>query len=251
LKIGAVVLAGGNVPEKLKPFCKYRALLKLNDRYVLDYLTDTLSKSQYIKTCAYVTPIESHNNLSHLQGKLIPAGNSIMDNIFAGFDALKDDNFDFIILITGDLPLLTVDGLNNFISDSISSGGEITYPIIPKNVCDKRFPGGKRTYVKIIDGIFTGGNAFLMKSDIIKDRANLIQKLFNARKNPATLAKILGFSTIVKMPLGKLTIKGLEDVASKAIGAPVKAVISNDAGLGFDIDKPEDIETALKEVSRK
>ena len=65
------------------------------------------------------------------------------------------------------------------------------------------------------------------------------------------MAKILGFSTIIKMLFGKLTIKGLEDVASRAIGAPVKAIISDDAGLGFDIDKPEDLETASREVNRK
>jgi hypothetical protein len=251
LKIGAVVLAGGDVPEKLKPYCTHRALLKLNDRFVLDYLNDIIVSSKYISTCVFVTPVESHYFLSHLPGKLISAGNSIMDNIFAGFDALKDNNLDYIILITGDLPLLTIEGLNGFITDSIKSGGEITYPIIPKDICTQRFPDGKRTYVKIIDGIFTGGNAFLMKSDIIKDRAKLIQKLFNARKSPSALAKILGIATIIKMIFGKLTLKGLEDVASKAIGVPVKAIISNDAGLGFDIDKPEDIETALREVSRK
>lgn len=250
MKIGAVILAGGNVPEKLKPFCDYRALLKLNDRYVLDYLSDIIVRTPQITACVYVIPKEAHSDLQHLPGKLISAGNTIMDNIYAGCDALKDEHTDYIILITGDLPLLTTSGLETFINQSILSEGSITYPIIPRKICEKQFPGGKRTYVKIIDGIFTGGNAFLMKSDILKERANLIQKIYSARKNPMALAKILGVSTIIKMLLGKLTINGLENVASKAIGASVKAIISHDAGLGFDIDKPEDLETALKEVNR-
>ncbi len=250
IKIGAVILAGGSVPEKLKSFCEYRALLKLNDKYILDYLSDSISKSNCISTSVFVTPIETHLKLAHLPGKLITAQKTIIDNIFAGCDALKNENIDYIILITGDLPLLTLKGLNDFIEKSIISAGEITYPIISQQTCETQFPGGKRTYVKLIDGVFTGGNAFLLKHDIIKNKATLFQKIFDARKSPLALAKILGIGTIIKMLFGQLTIKGLEKVASQAIGAPVRAIISNDAGLGFDIDKPEDIETALMEVNK-
>ena len=51
-RIGAVVLAGGQVPPSLAHRCDYRALLKVRGRYLLAFLFDTLRAAPSIVATA-------------------------------------------------------------------------------------------------------------------------------------------------------------------------------------------------------
>ncbi|MHB9107126.1 MAG: NTP transferase domain-containing protein [Armatimonadota bacterium] len=251
-RIGAVVLAGGHVPATLAHLCDHRALLQLNGRYLLDYLLETLQAMPSVVATAIVAPAEALPSLSALPGYRVAAGASIVENMQRGANALIDEKVTHLLFVTGDIPLVTPEGLENYIRNSLASRAALTYPIIPREASEIRFPGARRTYVRLREGTFTGGNAIFATANLLDDKAELIQGLYAARKQPVKLAKLLGLGTVLRLLTGTITLPYIEAVATRILGAPARAIISPHPEIGFDVDKLDDlvaVERALAEKS--
>jgi molybdopterin-guanine dinucleotide biosynthesis protein A len=240
-RIGAVVLAGGRVPKKLAHLCEHRALLTLQGRLLLDYLLDTLRGVTGLVDIAVVAPDGALPALAHLPAQRIAAGDSIVENMQRGAKALAGHGLTHLLFVTGDIPLVTVEGIETYITASVATGAALTYPVIPREASEARFPGAKRTYVKLQEGTFTGGNMILTDAHLLDDKGGLILDLFNARKSPLKLANILGWGTVFRLLTGTLALPYIEGVAARILTAPARAVICPHAEIGFDVDKPEDL----------
>ncbi|MEI7834415.1 MAG: hypothetical protein WCJ56_14605, partial [bacterium] len=86
-------------------------------------------------------------------------------------------------------------------------------------------------------------------ADFFTDKQQLIEDVYNARKAPLKLVGLLGWGTLARFLAGTADLATLEQVASRILHAPARAIISHHAELGFDVDKPEDlaaVEIALK-----
>jgi CTP:molybdopterin cytidylyltransferase MocA len=240
-KIGAVVLAGGDVPPTLVNLCAYRALLRLRGRYMLDYLLETLRTVEPIVETVLLIPEPTLSELDGLPGLKVASSDIFSENLRRGSEALSSYDLTHLLFVTGDIPLVTPAGMDDYIRASIESDAAITYPIIPKFACERRFPGARRTYVRIREGIFTGGNAIVTRVHQLDLIYDLIQRLYLARKNPMKLAGILGWVTVFKMLTGTLNLPYLEALATRILGAPVRALITEHAEIGFDVDKADDL----------
>jgi GTP:adenosylcobinamide-phosphate guanylyltransferase len=246
--IGTVVLAGGKVPASLADRCAHRALLAIGGRPMLGYVLEALRNTPEVTASVVVAHPEVLAAFPGVPETLLPAGETIVDNMQRGAAVLAERGATHVLFLTGDLPLITPAALKAYIDVSLVSGASLTYPIIPREASEARFPGAKRTYVKLKDGTFTGGNAIFTVAGLLNDKAVLIQSLYNARKDPLKLAGILGWSTVFGLLGGTLTLARIEQVATRVLAAPAKAVITPHPELGFDVDKPADIaavETAL------
>lgn len=241
-RIGAVVLAGGPVPKSLAALCTHRALLPLGGRFIIEYILDALAGTPEICATAVVVPAEAHEALGKYVPLLVDAGDTLMVNMARGAQALAEAELTHLLFITGDIPLITPAALSSYLQESLATGADFTYPIIPSTDSEARFPGAKRTYVKIRDGVFTGGNAVFASAHFFTDKQQLIEDVYNARKAPLKLAGILGWDTLARFLAGSIDLARLEVVASRILGAPARAIISHYAELGFDVDKQEDLE---------
>ena len=241
IRIGAVLLCGGAVPPSLAGHCRHRALLRVQGRLLLALLLDTLRKSARVFDSVVVAPAEALAELEELTARTAPSGGKLVETMQAGVAVLAPMQPTHILFITGDIPLVTVEGLDGYLHASLASGAALSYPIIPKASCEQRFPGTRRTYVKIHEGVFTGGNAILCSQQHLPQVYALVEDLYAARKNPLKLAHILGWPTVLRMLTGQLTLPYLEAVASRLLAAPVRAIITESAEIGFDIDKAEDL----------
>jgi hypothetical protein len=240
-RIGAVVLAGGRVPTDLAHRCAHRALLRVGEQYLLTGLLATLAQTAVIGALATVAPREALSPLQGLPGRFVPAGDTLVANMRAGAHALADFAPTHLLFVTGDLPLLTVAGLEAYIAASLASDAALTYPVIPRAATEARFPGAKRTYVRLREDTFTGGNLLWTTTRLLDDQQALIQALYAARKSPFRLAHYLGWRTVVHLLTGTLTLPYLEGVASRLLAAPARAIITPHPELGFDIDKAADL----------
>jgi len=249
-RIGAIVLAGGGVPASLAGHCSHRALLRLGDRLLLDYLLKAVAQVPGLAGISIVAPAEALGELASLPGHKIAAGDSIVENMQLGAAPLRANGVTHLLFITGDIPLVTPEGLTDYINLSVQSGAELTYPIIPRAACEARFPGAKRTYVRLTDGTFTGGNLIFTTATLLDDKQALIQGLYAARKHPIKLAQILGWSTVFRMVTGKLSLSNIEAVGTRILCGPVRAIITQYAEIGFDVDKPEDLAAVEQALAR-
>src|SRR5690606_15700089 len=166
-------------------------------------------------------------------------GATLVDNLRIGFAALPGAGR--ILVVTSDLPLLTRPAVEDFLSRAAEAGGDFHYPIVERAVYEAAFPGSRRTWVRLRDGTFTGGNLFLAEARVAAGALDLVERFYANRKNPLGLARLLGLGTIAAYLFGRLTVARLEARVSAMVGSRGRALVTPYAEIAFDVDRPEDL----------
>lgn len=246
--VDAVVLAGGEDRGEIaqETGVSHRPLLEVGGRPMIQRVLAALRGAVAVQRVVLVAPGAVQAVVGEeAVDERVDAGESFVDNIERGI-AATSPAVDFVLVITGDLPLLTPAAVNDLIQQSLASRQDVAYPIIPKDSCERAFPGAKRTYVKVREGVFTGGNGVVAARDFFELRRELIRRLFESRKNPIKLASMFGLGFVLGLLTGRLSIPQLEARAGEIIGGRVAAIISTHPELGFDVDKLDDLNLARR-----
>ncbi|HEY3298474.1 MAG TPA: NTP transferase domain-containing protein [Armatimonadota bacterium] len=247
-KLPAVILAGA--PADAETAAKYgidsRAAIPVAGKMMAEYIVEALCQSSHIADVTVVGNIDCAGVT-----RTIPPGNSLIENLVAGVKASSpEDDGQLVLVATSDIPLITSQAIDDLIGRCTDPNVDFYYPIIPKEANEKRFPEMKRTYAKLAEGTFTGGNIMLMKSGFVTRNADVIRDVFSARKSVIRLAKMIGFSTLVRAVIaqtiwpGAINLPLLERTAGRILNARVKAVQTPFAEIGADVDDAEQIKFA-------
>ena len=255
MQYDAVILAGGRAPW-LQEMCgtEHRCLAPLAGRRMVDYIIDALQKSGCIRRIVIATNADA---IAQLEGTL-PEGVStclsegdMPATAYAAAMALGEDCSESILFACDDIPLLTSEGVQDFLRQCADTPGKgIYYAIIPKEACLKRFPDAKRTFGTVTDGTFTGGNLMLITKEVVINSQQLGREIFALRKSPFGLANWLGWSFILKAVFRRLSISAAEERFSQIMHTPSKAIITEYAEIGMDVDKPVDLKLIEQYLSK-
>jgi hypothetical protein len=165
-------------------------------------------------------------------------------NLLQAVETLRLAEDEYLLISACDIPFLTPGAIDDFLENCIP-GSHVYYPIVRRAACEQRFPGVKRTYARLREGTFTGGNLFLVQVKVLQPLAEQIERFFLLRKSPLRLAQLLGYGLLGRFLLsslfGTLPLRVLERRVEELAGIRVKAVISNYAEIGTDIDKVGDL----------
>lgn len=241
-----IVLAGTSKPSKLteNEGVKNKAFVSIHKHVMLNYVITALEKVSEIEKIVVVGPyddIKKHLTLSDTL-LAVDEGDTLVDNLKFGLKALSSPKN--CLIVASDSAFLTKQSISNFIKAAYPFDKAIYYPIISQEDTENKFPGVKRTYAKLSEGEFTGGNVFLVDTTQMKLVLPKLNHFFELRKSPLRLAGALGADFILKFLTKKLTIKEVEERFESLFSVSAKAIISKDAELGTDVDKPEDLELA-------
>ena len=241
-----IVLAGTSKPSDLtrSEGVENKAFITINNAAMITYVINALQKVSEIDKIVIVGPKKylktifiNSNNLH-----IVDEGNSLLDNIKLGLQAI--DTSKHCLIVTADLIYLNVSSVLNFIDACQPLSKDIYYPIINRSHTELKFPGVQRTYFKLAEGEFTGGNIFMVDPAQMNLILPQINRIFDMRKSPLKLASILGFNFIIKFISRKLTIEEVENRIVSLFSVSAKVVIVKDAELGCDVDKVEDLDLA-------
>ena len=247
MEYDVMVLGGGEAPEGLEQHTDYgtKATLKLGDRLMIEPVVDALCGARGARRVLVVGHADPLEKLIGAKvWKIAPPGGAMFETLRVGLDTFKDS--EFIMVSTCDIPLITADMVSRFADAAERSGGDICYSVIEKSTFDRAYPATKRTYGKMKDGVFTGGNLVLLRPRVLLDNWHRIEAVIAARKSPIKLARQIGVWFIILLLLRQLRIKAVEDKIESMIGAKMKAVIVHDAEIGIDVDKVVDYELVLQ-----
>ncbi|UMZ75265.1 nucleotidyltransferase family protein [Natranaerofaba carboxydovora] len=239
----AVILAGSQKsPEETDgDFYKNKALIKLNGYPMITYIINALSKAEEISEINIVGPKDSLGHiLKDYEVNILPEDGTVLDNILLAAETLAVNEGESILLVTSDIPLITPEAIENFLSKCEGSY-DLYYPVIDKTENDKRFPELNRTFVKFKEGHFTGGNVFFINPRKVKQCYDKVQKIIFFRKKPVKLAMLLGITFLFRLLTGQLSISQVEKKVSNLLNIQGKAVITPYPELGTDVDKEEDL----------
>lgn len=245
LMIDAIILAGGGKQSDLtrENNVDNKAFIEINGKPLVSYVLEALAFSGEVGRIAVVGPVERLAPLVEKYGVIaVPEAEDITGNIQAGFDALEPDGH--FLVVTADIPLLTARAVQDTIALCRPFDADFYYPIVTKEASEARFPGIKRTYAALKDGVFTGGNLFVLSPAVLKKAMPKIRQIFALRKSPVKLAASLGPVFIVKLLARQLTIRELEKKVQALLGINGKAIITDYPEIGVDVDKPSDLAVA-------
>lgn len=246
-KLDAVVLAGADIHGSLAACTDtpYEAMIDIQGRPMVEYVVDALRGSAHVGRVVVVGP--EHVLGPVLDGKVYrvaQSGNSIVENLLIGIEMLQAEGK--ILVVTGDIPLLTTAAIDDFIARCAGLAADICYPICRKETNEGKYPGVHRTYATVREGTFTGGNIFILHAEVIIKWRRQIERAVAVRKSVIGMAKLLGFRMMVKFLLGRLSLREIEDRVAQVLGCPVKAVETDYPEIGVDVDKPSDLELVTR-----
>lgn len=234
--VNAVVLAGDCEDNG-----NSKALIKISSKYMVEYVIESLRNSG----CVDRILIVGHDALKEKVGdkvdEFVQARGDILDNAMAAANSAGKDGMPFIIC-TSDIPMVKGEAIRDFVEECRDRNLEFGYPIIDKRLNDLKYPTVKRTYVKMKGGTYTGGNVLYLKPRIInifKDKARFIIK---NRKKPLKMGRVLGFTFLVKLAMGRLSVESVESWLYKKFKVRCGAVITQYPEIGNDVDKASDFE---------
>lgn len=246
----AIILAGGETPELLKAALgsqapAERALLPVLGRPAIEYVLESLCDVPQIDQVVVVGLPGTLELVSRVapEAVRVQAANSLTDNVLAGMEAAQSKQF---LLCTCDIPLVTGRTWREFLEKADKQNLAAAYPIAEKGAVERMFPGGKRTYAPLIEGTFTGGNAFVLQPENEAQLSQLIDAAYRVRKNPLGMARLLGWGFLWKALRKKLSMFELQNKMSELLQCRAGAVIMDDVTIAFDIDKKEDYDLAEK-----
>lgn len=245
MKLDVVILAGApnNGPLKRVSDTEHEALIKIARLPMVEYVLKAVNQAKYTGRVAVVGPKkELEESIQEKVDIFIEAGYSIKDNILRSLAAFEDRS-DYILLMTSDIPLITAEVIDKYIEACLQDGkADLYYPIIPRECNLEKFPMSRRTYFQLAEGVFTGGNMVIVKPDIFTGTGDLLDKVIALRKKPWKLSRLLGIKFILRFVTGNLSIVEIEDKVAKITGYRGHFMITEDAEIGFDVDKPSDLE---------
>ena len=241
----ALILAGGQAPPELVAAtgCSDRALIELDGQPMIGHVLAALRDTPGIDRIAVVGAPELAAKLGEIAAGVtfVESSGRMVDNAITGLRAIGAE---LTLITTCDVPMVTSATFQEMIEGFQRQKLEAAYAICSRQVCEKAFPTGQRTYAKLQDGDFTAGNAVIVPGSIVERLAEVFDTFYRARKNPVAMAKLLSTSLLVKYLTRRLSVQGAECKMAELLGCNAGAVQMLDATIAFDIDKPDDLRVA-------
>ncbi|NLC38849.1 MAG: NTP transferase domain-containing protein [Clostridia bacterium] len=241
----AVVLAGSSKNRLLQQDGQVgnEALIPIGNKMMVEYVVEALKGSGKIGKIVIAGPVRELSNFYRDEPRisLVDQGPSQVASLINGLELLIPAAGQRVLVATADIPLLTTEAIDHFLEYCSAKEGDLFYPIVPKEVNEKYYPGVKRTYIPLRDGVFTGGNLFLVNSSVVRRCAAKAEELVRLRKSPLGLSRQIGFVFILKFLLRLLSLREVETKFSNLLGIKGEGVIFRYPEVGIDVDKPSDL----------
>ncbi|NLI61561.1 MAG: NTP transferase domain-containing protein [Clostridiales bacterium] len=240
-KVNALVLAGDSNKGEFGPDIINKSFIEIDGKWLVEYVVDALRESHRIHSISIVGPVERLKN--RLDGKVdyfIQEEKHILENLQIGLEPFKED--DFVIVVTSDIPMINGDVISDFIERCSIYEADLCYPIVDKKVNNRLYPGFSRTYVKLKDGTFTGGNIVGINPEKMKSYWEFASRIIEKRKKPLELGRLLGPRFLLLLATGQLSIAHIEERFFELLKIKARAIISPYPEIANDIDQPGHIE---------
>lgn len=251
--VDAVVLAGASNSGPLRECSNadYEAEIDVAGRPMVWYVVDALQRVESVQRIVVVGPVRRLTPLlSDLRCQIVERGETMVESLERGVSALGSPTA--VLVVTGDIPLLTPEALVDFLAQCQTRQAELYYPVVAREVNERDYPGVQRTYVRLKDGVFTGGNVVLVRrTAMISEFKDVFAQAVALRKHPVKMCRLLGLTFLVRLVLGRLSIEEIEKRVGRLLNLNGACVISPYPEVGIDVDKPSDLELARRILSSR
>ena len=142
------------------------------------------------------------------------------------------------LVVSADAPLVTGEMLDWMRDRALEGGADVTICAVERAVMESRFPGSKRTYVRLRDAELCGGDVAAFRLAIAERGVELAERLVRARKHPWQIAAIVGPGTLAALMAGRLTLAQALRALNERLALKLNVLVSPYAEMAMDVDKP-------------
>lgn len=157
-----VVIFVGFDKNKLGIFYECKVLIKIGEKYLIEYVFDVVCSFKYIlcRVVVGLVQLKEFLILKYLQVEFVEEDILIMRNVKKVIEFLNDSKK--ILFLIVDLFFIIVEVIDYFIEELIKLGVDICYFIVEKSINDEKYFQMKRIYGIVKEGIFIGGNVIII-----------------------------------------------------------------------------------------
>jgi len=259
-KMTAIVLAGqrdgeDELTQHTGAICK--AFVEIDGKPMLLRVLETLSASSCIGEILLSGPDEEklaqHSSImQRVQSGAVtwsPPQESPSTSTWAALRTLPPDQQ--VLLTTADHPLLTVNFVDEFCSRSVALNVDIAIGLAPYSLVHEAFPKMHKTVLRFKDNDLCGCNLFAFLTEDGRAVANFWRRMESERKKPLRVIQYLGWFTLMKYFLGRLTLEDALGTLSHKQGVRIGAVILPHADAAVDVDSVSDYQFVQERFRRR
>jgi GTP:adenosylcobinamide-phosphate guanylyltransferase len=257
----AIVLAGGRLPPEDPASTTVPGGLKclqvVGGRTMLQRSLDALSEARGIGRVIVVgVPPETPLTCGHPL-EVIPAERDMIRSLQAAAARLAPATPGAVsadaqaLVVSADAPLVTGEMLDWMRERAVEGGADVTITTVERSVMEARFPGSKRTYVRLRDAELCGGDVAAFRLAVADRGVELAERLVNARKHPWQIAAIVGPGTLASLMAGRLTLAQALRALDARLDLKLNVLVSPYAEMAMDVDKPAQLALVRAELAAR
>jgi GTP:adenosylcobinamide-phosphate guanylyltransferase len=255
--LAAIIGAGGGYAPDDPLLCHagvgHKALIPISGAPMILHVAQALADSGYIGHLILVGLDPGHKLDFPLPTTYLAATGGIVETFVAGAKALERiyPGAERVLLCSTDIPLITGEMIRYLVDTALGTGADVCYTVVPRETMEARFPNSGRSYARLRDGAFAGGDVHLINPRVLWSNRRLMEEIVGARKNNLMQARMIGFGFLLRFLFRRLTLAQGERKAESMIGFPCRIIPVRYAELGMDVDKPEQLDVIRAEVARR
>ncbi len=248
-RVDALVLAGRRVGE-IDPLAgvenvAHKALLVAGGKTLIRRVVEALKASGRIEGVAIAAPEDVREAISvalaGLEGwRFSDAAGSPAATALASLCASERG----LLVTTSDHALLAPDMVRRFLDEARKS--DAAAACVDAATYEGRFPGSKRTFIRLKDLSFSGANLFWFAGAKARGLADFWRRIEAKRKKPLEMAREIGVFTALSYATGQMTKAGLEKTIRQRTKVDARLVVLTNAEAAIDVDKPQDLDLVRK-----
>ena len=244
----AIIGAGGSYDpgDPLLSYAgvRHKALISIGGAPMIGHIARALADSGYVAHLIVVGLGAEHGVDFPLEVTYVAEAGGIVGNFIAGVDALERiaPGAERVLVCSTDIPMISGDMVRYLVDTALATGADVCYTVVRRETMEARFPGSGRTFARLHDGQFAGGDIHLVNPAVVHTNRRLVDDILGARKNNLKQARTLGLGFLLKFVLRRLTLADGERKAESILGVPSRVVPVRYAELGMDVDKPQQLD---------
>lgn len=236
MALHAILIAGGRLPRDLQPLAgsRVKALLEVGGEALLAKAARAALQCNVIERVCAAGNDEVAAAATACGIEYVPEGQTVIENVLNAFNALGGTEHNYLI-ISPDLPFITVQTLARFLRGLAGSPAEIALATVTGDDFEARFPGAPNRFERIDGAPLTLGSVFYLTGPALYSNIPLARDFFRWRKWPHRLALLLGLPIAWGYLTGTLKLQTLERRAAQLAGVEVRGV-GAPPELAYDVD---------------
>lgn len=154
-----------------------------------------------------------------------------------------------LLLTTADHALLNTCIVDYFCSRARATDCDVVVGVALHETVTSAYPETRRTAVHLQDGAYCGCNLFAFLTPQARLAANYWRHVETRRKKPLRMIAVLGWATVLRYLLGRLSLAEALGRISQRMGIKAGAVVLPFPEAAIDVDSPSDWQLVEKIVS--